>query len=125
MSFSIIKDAGFTGAIEHKMLKHSGHDINIQEEGVKNRVNPELLAFIDMWLEQGLSVSETLLKSVDWAQRHGNTDRCNRRYYVTPEDIRMIKKSINALIFPDVKDCISVDILCTSELRRTFVFISH
>ncbi|XP_048853138.1 uncharacterized protein LOC125721155 [Brienomyrus brachyistius] len=122
VSFSIIKDAGFTGAIVHKMLKHSGHDINIQEEGVKNRVDPELLAFIDMWLEQGLSVSETLLKSVDWAQRHGHTDRCNRRYYVTPEDIRMIKKSINALIFADVKDSISVDKLCTSELKENICF---
>nr|XP_055034566.1 uncharacterized protein LOC129422578 isoform X1 [Misgurnus anguillicaudatus] len=104
------------------MLKHSGHNFNIQEEGVKNRIDPELLALIQMWLEQGLSVSETLLRSVDWAGRHGHKDKLNRRYYVTPEDIRIIQKSLNALIFPDVKDCISVDILATSELKENICF---
>ncbi|XP_016359910.1 uncharacterized protein LOC107702182 [Sinocyclocheilus anshuiensis] len=122
LSFKIIKDAGVTGAVVHKMLKHNGHDINMQEQGIKNHADPELLAFIDMWLEQGLSVSGTLLKSVDWAERHGHIDKHNRRYYVTPEDIRIIKKSINALIFPDVKDCVSVDILATSELKENICF---
>lgn len=65
VSFKIIKDSGVTGAVVHKMLKHNGHDINMQEEGIKNRADPELLAFIDMWLEQGLSLAKTLLKSVD------------------------------------------------------------
>lgn len=53
---------------------------------------------------------------------HGHIDKYNRRYYVTLEDIRIIKKSINALIFPDVKDCVSVDILATSELKENICF---
>ncbi|XP_049329099.1 uncharacterized protein LOC125790044 isoform X2 [Astyanax mexicanus] len=122
VSFRIIRDAAFTGAVVNKMLKHHGHDVDIQEEGVKNPVDPELLGFIEMWLEQGLSVSETLLKSVDWAERHGHVDKHNRRYYVTPEDIRTIKKSINALFFPDVNDSVSVDILATSELKENISF---
>lgn len=71
-----------------------------------------------MWLDQGLSISETLLKCVDWAERHGHMDKYNRWYYVTPEDIRLIKKTSNALSFPDAKDCISVDKLITSELQE-------
>ena len=49
-------------------------------------------------------------------------DKHNRRFYVTPEDIRTIKKNTNALIFPDVKDCVSVDILATSELKENIYF---
>lgn len=45
-------------------------------------------------------------------------DKYNRWYYVTPEDIRLIKKTSNALSFPDAKDCISVDKLITSELQE-------
>ncbi|XP_026076677.1 uncharacterized protein LOC113054993 isoform X2 [Carassius auratus] len=118
VSFKIIKDGSFTGAVVNKMLQHNGHDVCMKEEGIKNLIDPELLTFIEMWLGQGLSISETLLKSVDWAERHGHMDKYNRRYYVTPEDIRLIKKTNNALSFPDAKDCISVDKLITSELQE-------
>ncbi|XP_067276281.1 uncharacterized protein [Pseudorasbora parva] len=69
-----------------------------------------------------MSNSETLLKCVDWAERHGHKDKYNRRYYVTPEDIRLIKKTNNALSLPDAKDCISVDKLITSELQENICY---
>ncbi|XDV16607.1 hypothetical protein PO909_016249 [Leuciscus waleckii] len=122
VSIKIIKDGCFTGAVVNKMLQHNGHDVCLKEEGVKNRIDPELLTFIEMWLDQGQSISETLLKCVDWAERHGHMDKYNRRYYVTPEDIRLVKKSINALSFPDAKDCISVDKLVTSELQENICY---
>ncbi|XP_056599812.1 uncharacterized protein LOC130417954 isoform X2 [Triplophysa dalaica] len=118
VSFKIIKDGSFTGAVVNKMLHHNGHDVCLKEEGVKNRIDAELLTFIEIWLDQGKSISETLLKCVEWAERHGHVDKYNRRYYVTPEDIRLIKKTNIALSFPDAKDCISVDKLVTSELEE-------
>jgi len=119
VSFKIIKDGCFTEAVVNKMLQHNGHDVCLKEEGVKNRIDPELLTFIEMCLDQGQSISETLLKCVDWAERHGHMDKYNRRYYVTPEDIRLIKKTIR---FPDKKDCISVDKLVTSELQENICY---
>lgn len=104
------------------MLEHNGHDLSIREEGIKNCVYPELIAFIEIWLEQGKSISETLLKCVDWAERNGHMDKLIQRFYVTPEDIRLIKKTINGLSFPDKKVCISVDKLVKSELQENICY---
>lgn len=94
VSFKIIKDGSFTGAVINKMLQHNGHDVCMKEEGVKNHTDPELLTFIEMWLDQGLSISETLLKCVD----------------------------LDTLSFPDAKDCICVDKLVTSELQENICY---
>ncbi|XP_067247240.1 guanylate-binding protein 4-like isoform X1 [Chanodichthys erythropterus] len=48
VSFKIIKDGSFTGAVVNKMLQHNGHDVCMREEGVKKHIDPELLTFIEM-----------------------------------------------------------------------------
>lgn len=35
VSFKIIKDGSFTGAVVNKMLQHNGHDVCMKEEGIK------------------------------------------------------------------------------------------
>ncbi|XP_035997529.1 uncharacterized protein LOC118564219 isoform X2 [Fundulus heteroclitus] len=122
ISFKFITDSGFRGVVIHKMLQHTGHDVSNEEDGIKNRIHPELLGFVEMWLTQGCSTSETLLKSCDWAHRNGHVDKQNRRFYLTPEDVRLIKKNLHGVTFPHRNDSVSVDYLVNTELQQNICF---
>ena len=81
ISFKVILDAEISGAIIQKMLQHTGHDKDNSKE--KNRIHPNLHSLVEVWLQQGCSTSEILIKSCDWAQQNGHVDKKDRRFYLT------------------------------------------
>ena len=87
-----------------------------------NLINPELLGFVEMWLSQGLSISQIILKNCEWAHGHGYTDKHDRRFFITPEDVRMVKRKLHILSLPDTDDAVSVDKLITSELKENICY---
>lgn len=117
ISFKVITDAGISGAIIQKMLQHTGHDEGNSKE--KNRIHPDLHSLIEIWLQQGCSTSEILIKSYDWAQQNGHVDKKDRRFYLTPNDIRLLKKNLRGV---GDSDSVSVDHLVSMELRDNICF---
>ncbi|XP_049333207.1 uncharacterized protein LOC111194919 isoform X1 [Astyanax mexicanus] len=122
VSFKMVREAGYKAVIIRHMLEHTGHNVSNPEELTKNPVDPELLGFVEMWLNQGLSVSQVVLKSCNWAQSHGHTDKHNRRYYLTPNDVRLVKRSLQSIILPDIDDSVSVDKLISTDLKENICF---
>ncbi|XP_077065703.1 uncharacterized protein LOC143718571 isoform X2 [Siphateles boraxobius] len=117
ISFKVITDAGISGAIIQKMLQYTGHDEANSKE--KNRIHPDLHSLIEIWLQQGCSTSEILIKSCDWAQQNGHVDKKDRRFYLTPNDIRLLKKNLRGV---GDSDSVSVDHLVSMELRDNICF---
>lgn len=117
ISFRFIMDAGVSGAIIQKMLQHTGHDEDTCKE--KKRIHPELHSLVKIWLEQGCSISKILIKSHDWAQQNGHMDKKDRRFYLTPYDIRLVKKNLRGV---GNSDSVNVDHLVSTELKENICF---
>lgn len=56
ISFKVNCAAGLKGVIVRKMLQD---DPTKKEHGLVNQIDPELLAFVELWLSQGNSISRT------------------------------------------------------------------
>ncbi|XP_076144157.1 uncharacterized protein LOC143126130 [Alosa pseudoharengus] len=122
VSFKFIEEASYTAVLIRQKLIHTGHDFKNPEEKKKSPINPELVGFVEMWLSQGLSISQILLKSCDWACSRGYTDKHDRRYFLTPEDVRSIKRHLLVLNLPDIDDAVSVEKLVTDELKEQILY---
>lgn len=88
------------------------------EERKKNAINPELLGFVEIWLTQGLSISQIVIKCCDWACSRGYTDKNDRSFFLTPEDVRLVKRHLRIFTLPDINYAVSVEKLVTGELKE-------
>lgn len=122
VSFKFIEETGFTAVVVRQQLTHTGHDLSNPEERKKNAINPELLGFVEIWLTQGLSISQIVIKSCDWACSRGYTDKHDRRFFLTPEDVRLVKRHLRIFTLPDIDDAVSVEKLVTGELKENICF---
>lgn len=122
VSFKFQEEAGFTAVIIRQQLSHTGHDLANPGEKKRNPIHPELLGFIEMWLTQGLSISQTVIRSCEWACSRGYTDKHDRRFFVTPEDVWIVKRHLRILTLPDINDAVSVEKLVTDELQENICF---
>lgn len=122
LSFKFIEETGFTAVVVRQQLTHTGHDLSNPEERKKNTVNPELLGFVEMWLKEGLSISQIVIRSCDWACSRGYTDKHGRRFFLTPEDVRLVKRHLRIFTLPDIDDAVSVEKLVTAELKENIFF---
>lgn len=75
-----------------------------------------------MWLTQGLSISQIVIRSYEWACSRGYTDKHDWRFFLTPEDVWSVKRHLRILTLPDINDAVSVEKLVTTELKENICF---
>lgn len=122
VSFQFVTENNVRECIVRLMPEHCGHSLLNHKENAINRVDDELVQCINECLLQGLSNSEILLRSVEWAQNCEEMDLRNRRYNVTLEDIKSIGIGFNARQIMDGNVSIAVDKLIKSDLRDSIFF---
>lgn len=89
-----------------------------------NRIDEKLLGLLEMWLSQGCSTTEVLLKATQWAVNHGHNNALDRSYYITPKEVWYVQHSLTSASRLDENDSVSVDKLVKSSniLPTTFPF---
>lgn len=122
VSLKFVEETSFTAVVVRQQLTHTGHDLTNPGEKKKNSIHPELLGFVEMWLTQGLSISQIVIRSYEWACSRGYTDKHDRRFFLTPEDVWSVKRHLRILTLPDINDAVSVEKLVTTELKENICF---
>ncbi len=94
--------------LQRTYAEHTGHDVNDDLDQHVNPIHQALQKEIKEWIKLGVKNDLILLLANKWAIEHGADSIHDRRYYVTPEDIYILKKSVRLENQLDKNDAASV-----------------
>ena len=102
--------------------RHCGHDLDDVTDKHVNPINPILQTKIRKWLELGVKPDVILIQAHKWALENGYENVHDREYYVTPDDIKNIRKSFMISQQLDKNDAVSVQGLLSRHKNNVIYY---
>ncbi len=126
VTFTLVtKYPGYLGIIERLKDSHTGHDPSECVDKHKSPIDPELKQLIRKWLKIGVRPENVWTLAIQWAEERGHLDVHDRRYYVTPQDVKNIRDCLLRETRMDKNDAVSVEKLLTTEYKEETVFYQN
>ncbi|CAC5372458.1 unnamed protein product [Mytilus coruscus] len=121
VSFRFVQHMSKKAVIIRQKVQHTEHDLKNLQEKHLSKPDPVLCQYIDALLEQNKKPMQILCMAWKWARDHGKTDVHDRRYFVSPQDIKYFSQQYKMKHRCHPNDSLAVNHLCTQTLKDEIV----
>ncbi|ELT99683.1 hypothetical protein CAPTEDRAFT_216329, partial [Capitella teleta] len=117
VSFSFEKHGLFLVSIVRARQEHTGHEPGNPNHDKVNRPDPALVNYVNICFSSGMTNTEAMMAAHQWSQERGKTNVADRRYFLTPKDVKYLRETFVRSHHHDGNDAVSTTHLLTTSLK--------